>query len=79
MYAIRSYYGGAYTLHVARTVGEKGMVYALDIQPSMLTQLELKLSRSENQDVSNVKLYENSAYDVITSYSIHYTKLYDVC
>ena len=53
---------GAYTLHVARAVGERGQVHALDIQAAMLRQLEAKLSRPENQDVQNVRLVERSAY-----------------
>jgi ubiquinone/menaquinone biosynthesis C-methylase UbiE len=55
---------GAYTLHVARAVGEKGTVCALDIQQAMLRQLERKLTLPENQDVHNVELYEHSAYDL---------------
>ncbi len=55
---------GAITTFVARAVGNKGNVYALDIQPEMLQQLENKLSRSENRDITNIKLIESSAYDL---------------
>ena len=55
---------GAYTLHVARAVGERGQVHALDIQAAMLRQLEAKLARPENQDIRNVRLVERSAYDL---------------
>jgi len=55
---------GAYTTFVARVVGKKGKVYALDIQPRMLAQLENKLSRPENQDITNIKLIQASAYEL---------------
>jgi SAM-dependent methyltransferase len=45
---------GAYTTFIARAVGEKGWVYAVDIQPAMLKQLEKKLSRPENKNIKNV-------------------------
>jgi ubiquinone/menaquinone biosynthesis C-methylase UbiE len=55
---------GAFTPFIARTVGEKGKVYALDIQADMLKQLENKLSRPENKDIKNIKLIEGSAYEL---------------
>lgn len=55
---------GAFTTFVARTVGEQGKVYALDIAPRMLKQLENKLARPENQDIKNVKLLQSSAYEL---------------
>lgn len=55
---------GAFTTFVARVVGEKGKVYAADIQPAMLSQLERKLARPENQDIKNIKLKQASAYDL---------------
>ncbi len=56
--------GGALTTEAARMVGEHGKVYALDIQPAMLKQLERKLARPENQDIKNVELKLASAYDL---------------
>ena len=53
---------GAFTPFVARAVGERGKVYALDIQADMLEQLEKKLSRSENKDIKNIKVIEGNAY-----------------
>jgi ubiquinone/menaquinone biosynthesis C-methylase UbiE len=53
---------GAFTPFVARAVGEKGKVYALDIQADMLEQLENKLSRPENKDIRNIKVIEGNAY-----------------
>jgi ubiquinone/menaquinone biosynthesis C-methylase UbiE len=55
---------GAFTTSVARAVGEKGKVYAVDIQPKMLKQLEGKLARPENRDITNIELKETSAYDL---------------
>jgi ubiquinone/menaquinone biosynthesis C-methylase UbiE len=55
---------GAFTPFVARAVGEKGKVYALDIQADMLKQLERKLSKPENRDIKNIKLIEGNAYEL---------------
>ena len=55
---------GAFTPFVARAVGEKGKVYALDIQADMLKQLENKLSRPENKNIKNIKLIEGNAYEL---------------
>ncbi len=55
---------GAYTTFVARAVGEEGKVYALDIQPEMLQQLEHKLAKPENEDIKNIELVNSSAYDL---------------
>jgi ubiquinone/menaquinone biosynthesis C-methylase UbiE len=55
---------GSYTTFVARAVGEKGVVCALDIQPQMLDLLRAKLNRPENHDIRNIRLYEGSAYDL---------------
>ena len=55
---------GAFTPFIARTVGEQGKVYALDIQADMLKQLERKLSRPENKDIKNIKLIKGNAYEL---------------
>ncbi len=55
---------GAFTPFVARAVGERGKVYAVDIQPAMLKQLERKLAQAENQDIKNIELKQASAYDL---------------
>jgi len=55
---------GAYTTFVARAVGEEGKVYALDIQPEMLQQLEHKLAKPENEYIKNIELVNSSAYDL---------------
>lgn len=53
---------GAFTTFVARVVGEEGKVYAVDIQPAMLRQVELKLARRQNQNITNIELKQASAY-----------------
>jgi ubiquinone/menaquinone biosynthesis C-methylase UbiE len=55
---------GAFTPFIARVVGQKGRVYALDIQADMLKQLEKKLSKPENNDIKNIKLIEGNAYEL---------------
>jgi len=55
---------GAFTPFVARVVGEQTKVYAVDIQPAMLKQLERKLAKAESQDIKNIELKLASAYDL---------------
>jgi ubiquinone/menaquinone biosynthesis C-methylase UbiE len=55
---------GAFTPAIARTVGDEGKVYALDIQADMLKQLEKKLNRPENRDIKNIKLIESNTYEL---------------
>ncbi len=55
---------GAFTPLLARVVGEQGKVYAVDIQPGMLQQLERKLAKAENLDIRNVELKQASAYEL---------------
>lgn len=55
---------GAFAPSVARAVGESGKVYAVDIQPAMLKQLERKLSRAENRNIRNIELKQAGAYDL---------------
>jgi len=55
---------GAFTSSIAREVGERGKVFAVDIQPAMLRQLERKLSRAENRDITNIESRQASAYDL---------------
>jgi len=55
---------GAFTTFIARAVGEKGKVYAVDIQPQMLKQLENKLNMSENKDIKNIEIKIASAYNL---------------
>lgn len=55
---------GAYTLDIARAVGNDGVVYALDIQQSMIDQVDRKLSKEQNRDIKNVKLLLGNAYEL---------------
>jgi SAM-dependent methyltransferase len=55
---------GAIIIFAAQAVGETGKVYAVDIQPAMLKQLEQKLSRPENQNIKNIELKQASAYEM---------------
>jgi ubiquinone/menaquinone biosynthesis C-methylase UbiE len=55
---------GAYTTFIARAAGDKGIIYALDIQAKMLQQLQSKLAKDENKDVHNIKLMLGSAYEL---------------
>ncbi|MCZ3365217.1 MULTISPECIES: class I SAM-dependent methyltransferase [Methanobacterium] len=55
---------GAFTTFVARAVGDKGEVFALDIQPEMLKQIENKLKQPENKDIKNIHLIEGDALNM---------------
>ena len=55
---------GAFTTSIARAVGEKGRVYAVDIQPKMLKQLENKMSKPENKDIRNIEMKIADAYEL---------------
>ena len=55
---------GAFTIPIARAVGSRGKVYAVDVQPAMLERLAAKLARPENADVVNVETRLASAYEL---------------
>ena len=55
---------GVFVPFVARVVGDQGKVYAVDLNPAMLNQVERKLARAENQDIGNVELKQAGAYDL---------------
>jgi len=55
---------GAFTTFVARAVGDKGEVFALDIQPEMLKQIENKLKQPENKDIKNIHLINGDALNM---------------
>lgn len=55
---------GAFTTFVARAVGEEGEVFAIDIQPEMLKQIEQKTKQPENKDIKNIKLIEGDALNL---------------
>lgn len=51
---------GYHTLKMAKTIGEKGKAYAVDIQPQMLEMLE---KRAKEADIKNVISIHNSFWD----------------
>ena len=55
---------GAFTIAAARAAGREGCVYALDIEKDMLKQIERKLARPENSNISNIELLNKSAYEL---------------
>jgi ubiquinone/menaquinone biosynthesis C-methylase UbiE len=55
---------GTYTVDVARAVGNKGKVYAVDIQQAMINRLENKLKKPENKDVHNIIPKVANAYEL---------------
>ena len=55
---------GAYTPYVARTVGNEGKVYAVDIQSGMLRQLQRKIAREEFRDIQNIEIKQSGAYEL---------------
>ncbi len=70
---------GAFTDHISRAVGNKGEVFAFDIQPEMLEQLKKKLMRFENRDIRNVSIvmgdackmpFKDSYFDLISMVAV---------
>ncbi|MBI2832529.1 MAG: class I SAM-dependent methyltransferase [Chloroflexi bacterium] len=55
---------GAFTIPVARAVGEQGKVIAVDIQRAMLRQLKRKLAKAKNHDIKNIEVRHDSAYNL---------------
>jgi len=55
---------GGYTTFLARAIGPKGRLDALDIQARMLAQVGSKLQRPQFQDIDNVTLHQASAYQL---------------
>lgn len=70
---------GAMTVGVARVVGPRGKVYALDIQMAMLRRLRAKLAKPENQDLGNLAPvianahhfpFQNNSLDVVYTVAV---------
>jgi len=55
---------GTFTIEASRRVGEKGKVFAIDIQPSMISILNLRLQRDK---IGNVTARVASAYELLFS------------
>ena len=51
---------GYHTLKMAKTIGDKGKAYAVDIQPEMLEMLE---KRAKKADIDNIVNIHNSFWD----------------
>jgi ubiquinone/menaquinone biosynthesis C-methylase UbiE len=55
---------GAYTPYIARAVGDKGRVYAVDVRPAMLRQIAGRLAREEFQDIRNIEIKQADACEI---------------
>ncbi len=56
---------GTFTFEIARHAGDKGEVFAIDIQPKMLRQLKSKLTREENTSPrKRIRVIGGSAYGI---------------
>ena len=76
MYAIRSYYGIGTALLTVGHLGHVGTAQLADLRQLIIQRLPL----AGQAEVGTVFRLGNQRHDVvhvITSYSIHYTKLYD--
>ena len=81
MYAIRSYYDTKLTLRLDDSVIERAKVYARNHKVSLSKMIEtyldsLTTQKHQAKNIIITPLVESLS--VITSYSIHYTKLYEV-
>lgn len=62
---------GAFTTFIAKTVGNQGQVYAVDIQSKMLKQLEKKLAQAENKLASAYQLpFANNFFDLVNMVAV---------
>ena len=55
---------GSCTLDIARVIGGKGKLHAVDIQQAMIQKLRIKLERAENRDLNNIEVRLASAYQL---------------
>ena len=58
---------------------EKTIVQKSKLQNREFISTALVNNPMGNVDIRKMQVYTPPGYDVITSYSIHYTKLYDCC
>ena len=67
---------GYHTLMMANIIGEKGMAYAVDIQPEMLVMLE---GRAKKAGLDNIKSIENRYWDAdLPDNSVDFVLMADV-
>jgi len=55
---------GIHTADFAQAIGEEGKLYAVDMQPEMISRLQEKLSKQEYQHLGNIETKVASAYDL---------------
>jgi len=55
---------GVHTIELAKAIGEKGKLYAVDMQSKMISRLKEKLSKPEYRCISNIEVKVANAYDL---------------
>jgi len=55
---------GVHTIEFAKAIGEKGKLYAVDMQSKMISRLKEKLSKPEYKCLSNIEMKVANAYDI---------------
>lgn len=55
---------GVHMIDFAKAIGEKGKLYAVDMQPKMISRLKEKLSKPEYKYLSNIEMKVANAYDL---------------
>jgi ubiquinone/menaquinone biosynthesis C-methylase UbiE len=55
---------GVHTIDFAKAIGGKGKLYAVDMQPKMISRLKEKLSKPEYKYLSNIETKVANAYDL---------------
>jgi len=55
---------GVHTIEFAKTIGENGKLYAVDMQAKMISRLKEKLSKSESKYLSKIEVKVANAYDL---------------
>ncbi|MGB8707010.1 MAG: methyltransferase domain-containing protein [Dehalococcoidia bacterium] len=55
---------GVHTIEFAKAIGEKGKLYAVDMQSKMVSRLKEKLSKPEYKYLSNIEMKVANAYDL---------------
>ena len=55
---------GVHTIEFAKALGEKGKLYAVDMQSKMISRLKEKLSKPEYKCLSNIEMKVANAYDL---------------
>jgi ubiquinone/menaquinone biosynthesis C-methylase UbiE len=71
---------GYFTISAAEVVGEKGMIYAMDVQPEMLEVLKQKVKESELTNIRTILTEDNDfkLEESVISYAFICTVLHEV-